>query len=235
MSKLTWFRLHSEMPNDPKIKLLAFEDRWHYVSLLCFKCSEELDNANESLKERMIAAHLGLSLSELDSVKKRLSEVYLIDNDWQPLGWDKRQYKSDSSNDRVSKFRKKRYSNVTVTPPETDTETDTEEHIKPIVVKKNIPDCPHQEIINLYLNNLPMCTNPRTWEGKRPGLLRSRWSEKGNRQNVEWWGKFFEYIAKSRFLTGNIETPGRRTFKADLPWILKKDNFDKIIDGSYHE
>lgn len=98
---------------------------------------------------------------------------------------------------------------------------------------KSVPDCPHQEIINLYSKNLPMGIQPKNWDGARSALLKTRWREKSNRQNLEWWDRFFEYISKSDFLTGKIDTPGRKRFEINLPWILKKENFGKIIDGVY--
>lgn len=125
-----WFRLYNDICTDIKIKLLAFEDRWHYVAILSFKSSGELDKEYPNdLKDRMIAMHLGLSLSESDGVKKRLSEVGLIDQNWQPIKWDYRQFISDSSAERTRKYRQNKahaedetsqdsHSDVTVTPPD---------------------------------------------------------------------------------------------------------------------
>lgn len=126
MSKnLPWFRVYSEAVDDPKLRLLAFEDRWHFVALLCCKCQGILDGNEDSIIRRMVAVKLGLDLRELDEVARRLSEVGLIEKDTlQPLAWDNRQFKSDSSTKRVQEFRKrlkkqqrkdmKRYGNVTI-------------------------------------------------------------------------------------------------------------------------
>ena len=43
MSKLPWFRTYTRMVDDDKLKLLAFEDRWHFVALLCLKGEGLLD------------------------------------------------------------------------------------------------------------------------------------------------------------------------------------------------
>ncbi|EXU79084.1 hypothetical protein AX13_08315 [Comamonas aquatica DA1877] len=44
MSKqLPWFRVYTRMVDDDKLKLLAFEDRWHFVALLCLKGEGLLD------------------------------------------------------------------------------------------------------------------------------------------------------------------------------------------------
>lgn len=129
MSRLQWFRMYSEAVDDEKLRLLAFEDRWHFVALLCCKAQGILDEDGE-LRNRKVAVKLGLSVRELEEVARRLSEVDLIDaQTLQPLAWDHRQFKSDSSLERVRAFRErmKRGCNVTVTAQETETETETEQ------------------------------------------------------------------------------------------------------------
>lgn len=128
---MPWFRLYVEMVDDEKMRLLAFDDRWHYVALLCCKGRGLLDAGDaHSMLERKLAVKLGLQLRELEAVANRLAEVGLIDADtFQPLGWDQRQMQSDSSRERVAAFRerKKRAGNVTVTAQDTDTDTDDTE------------------------------------------------------------------------------------------------------------
>lgn len=91
--------------------------------------------------------------------------------------------------------------------------------------------CPHQEIINAYHQALPTMSKVRIWSDKRKSLLRSRWREDTKRQSIEWWAGFFDYIAKSDFLTGKTEKP----FNCDLEWIVNSTNFVKIIEGKYHK
>jgi len=133
-----WFRMYTEAIDDEKLRLLAFEDRWHYVAILCCKGSGLLDDDSENqLRMRKIAVKLGVQLRELDEIARRLSEVGLIDQETlQPINWNARQFKTDSSAERVRRHREsqkkqqvdgvKRPSNVTVTPPETETDTETD-------------------------------------------------------------------------------------------------------------
>jgi hypothetical protein len=119
---LPWFRMYAEAVDDEKLRLLAFEDRWHFVAVLCLKAMGTLDNGAPHL-ERRIALKLGLQLPQLDEVKRRLVDVCLITNDWQPVKWDSRQYDSDISTQRVRRFREKRKGNVSETDQiRTDTE-----------------------------------------------------------------------------------------------------------------
>jgi len=93
----------------------------------------------------------------------------------------------------------------------------------------NGKNCPHQEIIDLYHQTLPSLPRVRIWNDKRRRLLQTRWAEDRERQSLDWWRGFFEYISQSDFLTGR-----RTDWKADLEWIVRPENFIKIINGRYH-
>lgn len=107
---LPWFRMYTEFATDPNIQCLAFEDQRHYIVLLCLKGSEVLDKEyqDSDQRERVIRRVLGLDTDAADEARKRLMRANLIDLKWNPLAWDKRQYKSDVSTERVKKFRQKR-------------------------------------------------------------------------------------------------------------------------------
>ena len=107
MSKMQWFRLYSRIIDDEKLRLLAFEDRWHFVALCCLKSDGLLDEPDTDLRTRRIAVKLGVQVRELDEISRRLREVELIDEGMNPLAWDELQYKSDKSTDRVKAFRER--------------------------------------------------------------------------------------------------------------------------------
>ena len=127
-----WFRLYSEFAHDPKIQMLPEAMQRRYVMLMCLRCSEVL----ETLHETEIAFQLRLSTGELDETKQLFISKNFIDEHWNLLNWDKRQFVSDSSTMRVAKHRnkKKQVSNVDETLQkrpsnaiDTDTDTDTEQ------------------------------------------------------------------------------------------------------------
>ena len=107
---LPWFRAYSRMVDDDKVRLLAFEDRWHFVALMCCKAQGILDE-HGPLMRRKVAVKLGLDQRELDEVVRRISEVGLISaRTLQPTAWDKLQFVSDQDptrNERQSRFRDK--------------------------------------------------------------------------------------------------------------------------------
>jgi hypothetical protein len=140
MNELPWFRLYTDFLTNGRVRLLSFDDRCHYVELLCLKASGGLNEFKDDpdMQLMRVAKALELSINHADECRHRLVRVGLIKDNWEPKGWDKRQYKTDHSTDRVRKHREKkvkqkqrvksmkRDETVTVTAPDTDTESDTE-------------------------------------------------------------------------------------------------------------
>ena len=106
--------------------------------------------------------------------------------------------------------------------------------------------CPQQEILKLWKEKLPHLTQPRIWEGARAAALRQRWVQASKpsafnkdgydtrADGLEWWGSFFDYIAKDTKLPKGFESQGR-IWKPDLEWVVNATNFQKIIDGKYDQ
>jgi uncharacterized protein YdaU (DUF1376 family) len=106
--------------------------------------------------------------------------------------------------------------------------------------------CPHEQIIALYHEILPTCPRVAEWNEARQALLRTRWREKakpnGRSQGyanaeggLDYWRRFFAYVAQSDFLTGKADPQqGRAPFVATLEWLVRPSNFVKVIEGNYH-
>ena len=103
-----------------------------------------------------------------------------------------------------------------------------------VASKPATPDCPHSEIVAAYHELLPTLRRVREWTPDRQAFLRARWREKPERQSLDWWRGFFEYVAGCPLLMG--EVPGRdggAPFSADLEWLVRPTNFRKVIEGRY--
>lgn len=108
MSTLPWFRAYTKMVDDEKLRLLAFEDRWHFMAILCLKGQGVLDNS-DPLMMRKAAVKMGLDLRTLEEVARRLDEVGLIDKEtMQPLKWDDLQQRSDVDSTAAERKRRQR-------------------------------------------------------------------------------------------------------------------------------
>lgn len=231
-----WFRMYAEFSSDPKVQRLSELDQRRFVMLLCIRC-----NGDVTLHDDDVTFILRISPEEWHATKATLISKKLIDENGKPLAWAKRQHQSDVSAPRVAKHRalQKQKCNGDVTLQkqkcnvleEKRREENREEEIKAIAIGK--PNCPHQEIINLYHEILPVCPQIKDWTASRSSLLKKRWDEDSERQNLDYWRGLFNYIASVKFLTGRTETAGRKPFLASLPWIVKAENFAKIREGFY--
>ena len=132
-----------------------------------------------------------------------------------------------------------RVTDVTPHVTEAEAKADTEANKKTtdlVVGAAERPPCPHDEIIKLYHQHLPMCPAVRIWNEKRRRMLKARWNENQDRQDLKWWAGYFQYVAKSKFLTGKSKPmPGRKVFMADLEWLVNESNLIKVYEGKYHE
>ena len=104
--------------------------------------------------------------------------------------------------------------------------TTNQDNSKTLAVGK--PNCPHEEIIKLYHEILPMLTQVKIWNDKRKGYLQARWREDEKRQDLDYWKRFFEYVSRSDFLCGRVGD-----FQCSFEWLVNAGNFVKVIEGNY--
>lgn len=197
--------MYHEFATDPVTQSLSFEDQRHYMVILCLKCNGVIDRPiSKANKERIIRQGLGVDDKTLEKIRINLSELNLIDKNWQPNGWGKRQFVSDHSSQRSRKSRKnketcngneplqQRDCNVPETETETETDTDTElnntvptvqgksQKISPEpppVNKSKYPDCPYSKIVGLYHEILPELPCIVTTTPARQTAMKSRWRD----------------------------------------------------------
>ncbi len=233
MSQMQWFRLYSRIVDDEKLRLLAFEDRWHFVAICCLRSSGLLDEPDSDLRNRKIAVKLGVQVRELEEIARRLREVDLIDGNMNPVAWDELQYRSDNSTDRVKKYREKqqrngakRLRNVSVTGQETDTETESKSSKEDDRSSGDDPSLRPEHVFEGYQDlakDLGL-TIPRDFTPERRQLVRGRIAQHP-------LADFLEVFAKCRgspFLRGDR---GRTPLTID--WLMKKGNFQKVLEGNY--
>lgn len=119
-----WFRLYDDTLNDPKILKLSDKTYRIWIGILCV--ASKNDGALPPFDD--IALMLRMKPEKLQPELEKLIAAGLIDHDddgLRPHNWEGRQYKSDVSTDRVKRFRSGKR-NVSVTPPDTEQNTDTE-------------------------------------------------------------------------------------------------------------
>jgi len=136
-----WFRLYSEFANDPKVQMLSEQNQRRLIMIFCIRC-----NGSVTLQDKHVTFQLRITEQEWSITKAEFIANGFIDSDNNILNWDKRQYVSDTSKDRVARHRALHKDvtvttcNVTVTPPEqiqnrTDTEHKQQKYIPPISIE----------------------------------------------------------------------------------------------------
>ena len=287
MKALPWLRLYTETIDDEKLGLLAFEDRWHFIALLCLKGKGILDSEPDTeMLWRKAALKMGLTVAELEKVVSRLARMKLIDcKTLQPLAWNDRQAQSDSSTERTRKYREKKraingkhggddaetsqerpsdgleedidkdkdkedsYESLSPGFPnddagEPENQSEAADQADQPTTKQTLPACPHLELLNIFAEKLPELPQPKPelWEGQRAKNLSARWKwcltakkRSGERyattkaEALDFFERYFGYVAKSDFLTGR----DGRWSGCDLAWLVKADNFAKVLQGNY--
>lgn len=93
----------------------------------------------------------------------------------------------------------------------------------------------HDQVIAAYHEHLPGLPAVKVWSAQRIGALNARIAERRKdgkpADTIEYWQAFFRSVAESDFLCGR--SIGASDFRADLEWLLRPENFTKVIEGRY--
>ena len=108
----------------------------------------------------------------------------------------------------------------------TETETETETYQQETETKKQTPE--YESVVNLYNSITKDLPKVKELGSKRKSLLKARWESGKEKQTLEFWELFFKQVADSDFLNGKSGN-----WKANLEWLLKEENFIKVLEGNY--
>ena len=123
-----WFRLYGEFATDPKVQMMKEADQRRLIMLFCLRSC----NVSVTLHDDEVTFQLRVTPDEWQATKAEFVRLGFIDEANNLLNWNKRQYISDSSTERVAKHRKnkkrqvKQPCNVSVTPPDSEPEPDSD-------------------------------------------------------------------------------------------------------------
>lgn len=123
--------MYAEFATDPKVQMLSEIDQRRFLMILCLRCC----NGDVTLQDTEVAFQLRVTPDEYAKTKVILTEKGLVGSDNKPTSWDKRQMRSDTSNERVSRFREKlkQEENATVTLQKRSVEKRERESKQPLV------------------------------------------------------------------------------------------------------
>lgn len=249
-----WFRMYAEFATDPKVQMLTEAMQRRYLMLMCMRCSNSL----VTLQDDEVAFQLRIDVAQLAETKQLFIAKGFIDDQWNLLNWDKRQFASDSSAQRVAKHRaakkaeEKQGGNGDVTllkrnDNALDTDTDTEDELQRSPQSDDdVRKCPVGTIVNLYHELMPGNPQVKVINDNRKRLIRARWAEAAKLDcepfgyttrstGIEAWRAFFTVCAESKFLTGRApSTAGKPPFMADIDFLFSASGFAKTLENKYH-
>jgi hypothetical protein len=94
-----WFRFYHEWDSDPKVQMMSEPMQRRLAMLFCWRCRDE------TFQETRAAFHWRITPEEMAKTKAVFMQNEFIDDSWNLLNWNRRQFLSDSSTDRVRRHR----------------------------------------------------------------------------------------------------------------------------------
>ena len=165
---MKWFRLWIDVLDDPKLSVSVTDNETFRTFINLMAYARELDNAGViDQPEAVVAWRLRLNCSELRRHLEHLKNLKIIT--LKPvlkfINWDKRQYLSDNSTERVKRFRiknetlqkHKRNGGLCTETEAYKTDTDTETELK--TAREKSPATPQSEAVKIYRDIFKL--NPR--------------------------------------------------------------------------
>lgn len=243
-----WFRMYAEFATDAKVQSMSEAMQRRLMMLLCLRCSDVLATLQDD--ELQFAMHIGNE--ELAETKALFMRKGFIDDAWNLLNWDKRQFNSDSSTERSRKHREAKKAaatvietsrNVAATPP--DTETDTEKEPNGSVGSADrLPRCDTQTVVDLYHEILPELPSVRLMNDQRRKAVSSLWrfaltSRKSDGsprattgpEAMEWIRGYFTRARDNDFLMGRgHKAPGHEGWQCDFDFLLTEKGKKHVIE-----
>lgn len=234
---LPWFRVYHRMIDDERLRLLAFEDRWHFVAVLCLKADGMIDDEQDELWFRRLAVKMGVQARELEEIQRRLMGVGLIDARWNPIKWDELQQRSDSSAERVRRHRErkkkqqvadvKRDGNVTVT-PQIRLEEDKIKEPK----GSSASDDAHSFTVKDFEESWNAIADECGLKKLRkltPARQRAFKVRQREYPDIEDWKAAFRCLRENKWMHGD----NRNGWRADPDFFLQAKSFTKLVEGQY--
>jgi ribonuclease BN (tRNA processing enzyme) len=102
-----WFRLYAEFASDPKVQMLSESNQRRLIMLFCCRCNNDV-----TLHDSEVTFMLRISNDEWQETKALFIAKGFIKNDNEILNWDKRQFTSDTSKNRVAAYRERKKQEV---------------------------------------------------------------------------------------------------------------------------
>lgn len=245
---MKWFKHDSDANRDAKIQKLIIKYGmqgyglyWYCIELIANEIDE--DNLTFELEHDsdVIAHQTHINIELVQEMMKFMVKQGLFENNdgvITCLKLAKRLDKSMTSNTKMRTLIEKIRNNHDLVMTESEKVMQEEKRREEIrreesTTGRKQAGCPYQKILDLWRETLHDLPQVRELTTARKAQLKSRWQKN---QDLNWWKELFEQIRESPFLMGREPpTPPRtKPFILTLDWLIKEENFIKILEGRYH-
>lgn len=226
--KPAWIKLHRDLLDNFEFHCLPIASK--ALAPCLWLLASEYEGGNIPADWRLIAFRLRMTAKEVeDAVTPLISSGFFIASE------------SLADGKRIACLEKER---------ETEGETETERDSAPTgavsspagddpsadagrVDTPKADPVPYQQIVDAYHELLPMLPRVVTLTDRRKTAIRARWKS-GELPDVQTWRAYFADVSASDFLCGRVQpSPGRKTFVADIDFLINQANFVKFQEGKY--
>ena len=229
-----WIKLEKNTPDKPEIfemaEILAIDPDAVLGKLIRVWCWVDSNSSDGHIKSvtPVLIDRLTMSQGFADAMKTvGWLDENSIPNFDRHLGESAKKRAKDAERKRKSRTSSEECHKKSVT--ESGLDKSRVDKIKDSSQESKIPPCPHEKIIDLYHKTLPelQSVNKTLWKGsKREKDLTARWRQNEEFRKSEFWNWYFNSVKQSVFHMGEND----RQWKADLGWLIKKDNFIKMVE-----
>jgi len=229
-----WIKLEKNTPDKPEIfemaEMLSIDPDAVLGKLIRVWCWVDSNSSDGHIKSvtPVLIDRLTMSQGFADAMKTvGWLDENSIPNFDRHLGESAKKRAKDAERKRKSRSSSEECHNKSVT--ESGLDKSRVDEIKDDSQESKIPPCPHEKIIDLYHKTLPelQAVNKTLWKGsKREKDLTARWRQNEEFRKSEFWNWYFNSVKQSVFHMGEND----RQWKADLGWLIKKDNFIKMVE-----
>lgn len=103
------------------------------------------------------------------------------------------------------------------------------------------PNCPTEAIVDLYHAAVPTGRRCMVLTEARRKSIVARWRHYAAEkkwatpaEGLEFFRKYFEFVSRSPFLTGQRSGQNGRPFEVGIEWLMRAENWAKTVEGKYH-
>ena len=143
--------------------------------------------------------------------------------------WESYQQNNQDDNQAVTKQQPTDNQAVTTNKNVNNEKNEKNKDLSPDGSGNGVTNCPHDEIVKLYMRILPELPGVKVITEERKRALRATWRSHKNFQTLEFWEMYFNQVKNIDWIMGRTGT----TYAIDFTYLVKQKNVLGIVEGKH--